>query len=232
VTKLQEIENKLLSINDAVFQNLCDAYLYFTEKEYPEINRSGSQRGKQKPIKGTPDSYFQLPSGMYVLVEYTTKDKSQSKEKFFEKIKDDIDACLNTEITGIELDLVEKIIYCCNSSLSTKEHNQLTKYCLEKGIRLELKTIDVLAFGLLGRCAHVAKDFLGITIDTAQILPPEKFAEEYEASGYATKLTNQFLSREKELEDLKATVKSNKVTIINGAPAWEKPSLFWRYLLN
>ncbi len=225
VTKLQEIENKLLSINDAVFQNVCDAFLYFTENAYPDINRSGSQRGKQKTIKGTPDTYFQLPSGLYVLVEYTTKDKSQNKEKFFEKIKDDIDKCLNPEITGINLNSIEKIIYCCNTSLSISEDNELKSHCLKKGIRLELKTINVLAFGLLGRCAHVAKEFLGIAIDTAQILPPEKFIEEYEASGYTTKLNNQFLSREKELEHLKTTVESNKVIIINGAPGVGKTKL-------
>ncbi|MFI5162976.1 MAG: hypothetical protein ACHQHN_16970, partial [Sphingobacteriales bacterium] len=75
MTKLQEIEQKLISVNDAVFQNICDAILFVIERNSENINRTGSQKGKQKTIKGTPDAYFTYPNGRYAFVEYTTKAK-------------------------------------------------------------------------------------------------------------------------------------------------------------
>ncbi|MES3017447.1 MAG: hypothetical protein V4721_06700 [Bacteroidota bacterium] len=60
-------------------QNVCDAILFYTEAEYPDINRSGSTKGTQNVIKGRPDSYFLLDNGKYVLVEYTTQSKQENK---------------------------------------------------------------------------------------------------------------------------------------------------------
>ena len=50
--RLQLIEQKLLAIDGAAFQNLCDNYLSLREDEYSSFNRSGSQLGKQKTVIG------------------------------------------------------------------------------------------------------------------------------------------------------------------------------------
>lgn len=225
MNKLQEIENALISINDAVFQNLCDAYLFFTEEGYPEIDRTGSQKGKQKTKKGTPDSFYQKPNGRYVLIEYTTKNKKDSAKAFLQKVKDDINKCLNEELTGLKVDEIDKIIYCCNAEINLKEQARLINYCAEKRIRLELKTLDKISITLLGRAMFVAKEFLGISVDTGQILTPEKFTEEYEASGYATPLSNSFHFREKELEDLQTAILSKQICILSGSPGVGKSRL-------
>ena len=68
MASLQEIESTLQSINEATFQELCDDYLFWSEEDYPELNRTGSQKGKKKTKKGTPDTFWLLPSGKYVFI--------------------------------------------------------------------------------------------------------------------------------------------------------------------
>lgn len=45
---------ELLNIDAAGFQNLCDTYLSLRETEYRSYNRTGSQLGKQKPLREHP----------------------------------------------------------------------------------------------------------------------------------------------------------------------------------
>ncbi|PID83837.1 hypothetical protein CSB09_04010, partial [Candidatus Gracilibacteria bacterium] len=63
MSRLQTIENRLKEINGTVFQELCDSYLAIKDNNYLAISRTGSQTGKQKTTKGTPDTFFQLPNG-------------------------------------------------------------------------------------------------------------------------------------------------------------------------
>lgn len=216
MTKLQEIEEALIRVNDAVFQNVCDAILYYTEPDYPDINRSGSTMGKQKVKKGRPDTYFMLDNGKYVLVEYTTQSR-QNKSAFLKKVRTDIKDCLDEAITGIPLTKIEKIIYCATSSLLPKEHLELVSLCSEKGILLQLKLIDTLSMAMLSVATPVAKEFLGIAIDTGQILSSEKFIREYESNGFSTTLRNSYISKN-EFDILRNAVASKNITILTGPP--------------
>ncbi|HEY1038008.1 MAG TPA: ATP-binding protein [Bacteroidia bacterium] len=225
MSKLHDIESKLLKINDSVFQTVCDAYLYFTEAEYPELHRTGSQVGKQKTKKGTPDTYFKLKNGKYVLVEYTTKERSDSKAAFIKKIKDDINKCINEKVTKIKVKSIQKIIYCHNSTLDSKESNPIIEFYKKKNVKVIFKDAHTIAMGLYGRCPHIAKEFLGIQIDTAQILTPKTFAQEYGATGIATPLNNKFYFRDEELKTLIANIKGHSITILTGAPGVGKSRL-------
>ena len=75
--RLQLIEQKLIAIDPAGFQNLCDAYLILRENEYSSLNRTGSQLGKQKTILGTPDSFVRLEDNKLAYIEYTTQADSK-----------------------------------------------------------------------------------------------------------------------------------------------------------
>lgn len=68
--RLQLIEKKLLAIDGASFQNLCDNYLSLREDECSSLNRSGSQLGKQKTIIGTPDTFLRLLENKLAYIEY------------------------------------------------------------------------------------------------------------------------------------------------------------------
>ena len=51
MTRLQSIENALSSINETVFQELCDSFLILRNPNYSVFSRTGSQLGKKKTIK-------------------------------------------------------------------------------------------------------------------------------------------------------------------------------------
>lgn len=86
--RLQSVENALIEINEVVFQELCDSFLALRDKNYIAFSRTGSQSGKQKSTKGTPDAFKLLPNGKYIFVEHTTNISNKSK------LEDDIKKCL------------------------------------------------------------------------------------------------------------------------------------------
>ena len=69
---IQSIQNALIAINETVFQDLCDSFLVSINRDYTAFSRTGSQVGKQKTKKGTPDSCFWQKNGKFVFVEYST----------------------------------------------------------------------------------------------------------------------------------------------------------------
>ena len=109
--RIQIIEQKLDTIDSAAFQNLCDMYLNLREGAFTSFNRTGSQIGKQKTVKGTPDTFFRLANGNLQYVEFTTK----AKKGIVKKIKEDIDKCISPKLTGIPVSSVNKILLCFNS---------------------------------------------------------------------------------------------------------------------
>lgn len=176
--RLKLIEHQLLSIDSASFQNLCDIYLALREQELASINRTGSQLGKQKTVKGTPDTFFRLADGSLRYVEYSTK-----ADNLVGKIKDDIEKCLDATKTGIPATEIHSIIICYNSRLDVSEEVEITKYADLKNIRITLIGLDWLALEIYSKYLILAKDILGIPLDTGQLLPLASFIEEYNNKG-------------------------------------------------
>ncbi len=131
--RLQDIEEKLKQINDAVFQELCDCFLSLRNDNYKAFSRIGSQKGKQKTIKGTPDTLLLLPNGKYAFVEYST-----NISLGLSKIKEDIEKCLDDKKTNIPLENIDEIIYCVNFELDTNEINEFNNLLSETEITLDL----------------------------------------------------------------------------------------------
>ena len=90
MSTLQKIEESLKAINQSNFQELCDSFLALRNKNYSSFIRIGSQSGKQKTVKGTPDSIFLLPNGKYIFVEHSTNVRSGIR-----KLTVDLQKCLN-----------------------------------------------------------------------------------------------------------------------------------------
>ena len=101
MSRLQTIENALASINETVFQELCDSFLILKNDNYRTFSRVGSQSGKQKTTKGTPDTFYLLPNGKYVFVEYST-----NITKGVSKLQEDIEKCLDTTKTKIPINQI------------------------------------------------------------------------------------------------------------------------------
>jgi hypothetical protein len=233
MASLQEIEIELQAINDVAFQQLCDEYLFHSEDSYPAVNRSGSQKGKRKSKKGTPDMYWLLPSGKYVFCEYTTKNKNDSKTAFLNKLKDDVKKCLDEATTGISADLIKKIILCFNSEILSNEIESVKKVLANKRIEIVFNSLDTIAMNLYARYPNLAARYLGISIDTGQVLPIEEFVTEYSSgNSITTPLDNKFLFREKELADVKNNLLTGDIVVLTGQPGVGKSKLAVQALMD
>ncbi|MCQ6373335.1 hypothetical protein NPM09_32740, partial [Bacillus cereus] len=143
MSRLQSIENGLIEINETVFQELCDGYLAMRNENYTAFSRTGSQSGKQKTRKGTPDSFFLLSNGKYIFVEYSTNITSGVK-----KLGEDIQKCLDEEKTGVPISDIAEIILCINFNLKASEIQELKELLSKTKIILTMVTLNSLAIEL------------------------------------------------------------------------------------
>jgi hypothetical protein len=222
MSRLQSIENALSAINDVVFQELCDSFLALRNTNYSALSRVGSQSGKQKSIKGTPDTFLLLPNGKYIFVEHSTNISAG-----LSKLKDDINKCLDTEKTGIPLKQIAEIILCINFNLKTDEAQELVDLLKDTRITLTIYTLDSLSVELHFNHRDLTHQYLGLPLDTGQIVSIKRFIDEYNraSKGVSTPIDNTFLHREKELSELKANIHSNDFIILTGAPGVGKTKL-------
>jgi hypothetical protein len=213
MSRLQTIENALASINETVFQELCDSFLILKNDNYRTFSRVGSQSGKQKTTKGTPDTFYLLPNGKYVFVEYST-----NITKGVSKLQEDIEKCLDTTKTKIPINQIAEIILCINFNLSTEDIQSLKNLLDKTRLTLTIYTLDCLSLELHSQHRDLVHKYLGLPLDTGQIVSINTFVEEYNkaSKGIATPLNNTFLHREEELENIKHIIKQNDFLIITG----------------
>ena len=192
MSRLQTIENALTSINETVFQELCDSFLILKNENYRIFSRVGSQSGKQKTTKGTPDTFYLLPNGRYVFVEYST-----NITKGVSKLQEDIKKCLDTTKTKIPINQIAEIILCVNFNLSTEEFQSLKNLLGKAELTLTIYTLDCLSLELHLQHRDLVHKYLGLPLDTGQIVSINTFIEEYNkaSKGIATPLNNTFLHR-------------------------------------
>ncbi len=185
----------------------------------------GGQAGTRKTTSGTPDTYFVLPNGKYVFVEYTTQQNSLVK-----KIKDDINKCLNVSKTKISHDKIEEIIYChTSSSIKPAEDKGLKDICKKAGINLVLIGIDKLAEDIYLLHPILCRDFLEISIDSNQIMDIDDFVKEYNSNRLAAPIDTEFLFREDEIAKIDAAFIEHNIVILSGAAGSGKTRLALHY---
>ena len=168
---------------------------------------------KQKTTKGTPDTFYLLPNGKYVFVEYST-----NITKGVSKLQEDIKKCLDTTKTKIPINQIAEIILCINFNLKTEEIQSLKNLLDKTELTLTIYTLDCLSLELHLQHRDLVHKYLGLPLDTGQIVSINTFVEEYNkaSKGIATPLNNTFLHREEELENIKQIIKQNDFLIITG----------------
>ena len=223
--RLQSVENALIEVNDVVFQELCDSFLVLRNKNYSAFSRTGSQSGKQKSTKGTPDSFKLLPNGKYIFIEHTTVSSAQKS-----KLLDDIKKCLDEEKTKISTEDIAEIILCTNFNLDTEDINELRSKLNGKYINLELYTLDRLSIELFHQHPNLCNHYLGLTFDTGQIVSMEQFIAEYNkvAKNIATPINNEFVHRADEMKRFIEAIKNSDFIIITGSSGVGKTKLAFR----
>lgn len=209
MSKLNQIQNALKELDGGKFQKLCDSYLQ--EKGYANLNPLGSVFGSDKVRKGTPDSAVRNTAGKYTFVEYTTQ-----QDNLATKLSSDIDKCLDQAKTGIQNSDIEQIILCHSGRLTPEEEQSLHQKTEERGVTLEIYGIEGISFDLYRHFPGIAKDFLGVSVDTGQILAPNDFVSSYGKSQYSTPLDTEFHFRENEIGQALPQLNTERLLLISG----------------
>ena len=210
MSKLTDIKSKINVLEGGAFQELCDALL--SRKGYEGILAYGMQAGTMKTTKGNPDTYFKSKTGKYIFVAYTTQ-----KDRLYEKAKEDIEKCLNPMKTGIQQEDIEEIIFCHTSSnLSAGEDKALADMCAAKGILFSIYGIDRIADEIYRNHKILAKDHLGMAIDTNQILEKSDFINKHDMNEMMAPLYTIFQFRKEEYDEMMSALICKKVIIVVG----------------
>ena len=209
---INTIKQKILQQDAGSFQIMCDAIL--AKEGYTNILSLGTQAGTQKTTPGTPDTYFfDNDNRKYIFVEYTTQQTG-----LVSKIKDDVEKCLDVSKTGISTDDISEIIYFHTSSnIQPKDDKDIRNMCETLGIAFRMYGIDQLAGDLYLKHKKIAKDMLGISVDTDQIKNLDDFIKTYNENTLAAPINTAFLYREKELSDIEDAFKTKDVVIVSGS---------------
>lgn len=216
-----QIENTLDRINGDIFQEFCNHFLYL--KLNPNtITPIGSVIGKEKSRKGIPDSYFTNADNQLIFAEYTTRERLEKGQSFYNKLKSDIENCFDTSKTGLKKEEIDKVILCFTERIRPDEKKNLEELCKRHNPKciLDLKGVRDLAFAVLDY--PILGIYVGIKVGTGQIQEPSEFIANYEKNKISTPLSNVFLGREKEIDEGLTHLKANDLLIVHGAPGTGK----------
>ena len=216
------IENELAAIDGAVFQKLCNSVI---SRKYQVVFHSpGTVIGKVKAKRGKPDAFFPLPSGRYIVAEYTTKDDGRPGD-FFDKLESDLKNCLDFENLGLSPDKVDRIILCCNSVVTLAQYESLQKHTVPYEIPLTIYGIQQLADYLTFEGRAIAKEYLQVAITAGTLLTRSEFVEQYQKGHIATPLDTEWVGRPGQAQTLAGKIAQNDIVVVKGFPGFGKTRL-------
>lgn len=219
MSKLTDIKYRIDQLDGGAFQNLCDVYL--SCRGYGAVYSLGMNTGTDKTAKGNPDTYFLTANNKYAFVMYTTQ-----KTDFLKKVIEDIDKCFDSSKTGVAPDDVDEIIYCHTfGRLLPGDHQSLLNHCKAHNSVLTLIGLDELATDLYLKYPRLAKDFLGISVDTGQITSINEFIQNHNSNKLAAPLDTTFLFRESEIQVAREKLDRNNILLISGPAGTGKTRL-------
>ena len=207
--RINLIQSKILELEGGAFQKLFDEYLY-KRYRFNNIQTLGVQTGTNKPTKGIPDSYVLTDDGKYILINYGSVKAQPAR-----KIKEDIMSCYEKAKQVIGAEKISKII--CGHS-STNIHLEQFEDIIHgiDGVSVELIGIDTLSHDLAQLYPHIAKEHLGMQIDTNQFFDIEGFVKAYDANGITAPISYDFLHREDDFSAVYNSIKGTPITVLTG----------------
>jgi hypothetical protein len=211
MAKLNEIQSAILRLDGGQFQKLADTYIY-KKFGYKNIMDYGSHTGTNKTTRGVPDTYFSIGPGKYVFVMYGSHTNNA-----FTKIRNDIIDCLDETKTGIEISKIQQIICCHTSSnISPKQDTELRKLCSDNGVLLDIISICTISQDLLNIYPIIARDELGIAVDSGQMLTIDDFIKIYDENPMVTPIGIGILGRDIEIKESLEKLNESKVLMVYG----------------
>ena len=207
---INQIKAKLLELEGGIFQRLCDDWLH--RKGYENINAIGMSQINDRVVKGTPDSLLIQPNGQYIFAEYTAK-----QSRLLHKLQDDISKCLDEKKTGILNKQISEIIICYLDKLSTHEINHLNNLCLSNEVKLSLYGIDTIALSIQNNFPVLSELYLGLSLDTGQLLSIEDFVNRYGKNEFTTSIDNKILFQSEALKQGAYFLEEGQFLLISGS---------------
>ena len=209
MSNINLIQSKILELEGGAFQKLFDEYLY-KKYGFKNIQTLGVQTGTNKPTKGIPDSYVLTDDGKYILINYGSVSAQPAR-----KIRDDILTCFEEANRAIGTEKISKII-CghCATNIHLEQFDDIINGI--EGVSVELIGIDTLSHDLALVYPHIAKEQLGIQIDTNQFFDIEDFVSTYDANGINAPIAYSFLHREDDFDEVYNCIKEAPVTVLTG----------------
>lgn len=226
MNQLSSIKERLRNFNDTEFQEICDSFLSLRNRDYKAYSRTGAHNIKQKTTRGTPDSFIQMPNGLYLFVESTTTE--HKGKRLINKLKNDISNCLDVGKTEIPINKIQDIILCYNSNLKAVEIEEVNQLALEMMGKLPMHySLEALATEIFFHHKNIAHDYLGLPLDTGQVVSLDKFVKEYDngKQKLTTPLAGVFLHRTKELADIRNKLAASDIVMISGPAGVGKSKL-------
>lgn len=216
MSKINQIQQAILSLGSGAYQKLMDAYL-LKKYRFENIMPLGSHTGTDKTTKGVPDSFVRCKNQKFILISHGTVGNHS-----VDKVKADIKACLNAEKTGIAVQEIERII-CCHTSTNFTP-GQIKEIC-SMFSDVTLIGLAEVSYDLLYKYQSIALDHLGVDIDTHQIFDVDDFIVEAAKNAYSTTLDMPLLCRETELEQLVQYLEQTQIVLVFGASGIGKTRL-------
>ena len=213
---------KIGKLEGGRFQNMCNQIL--DEMGY-KIHPLGSHDESDKTTPGTPDTFF-LREDYYTLVEYTTQEDS-----IFKKIKGDVEKCVK-KIKECKIEKGKIIEFYTSSNLKIEEFKKLNDLCSSNDIILEIYNIDRIANILRKEFPLIAKEYLGIAVDTLQVLSPKEYMKEYNMKKGSVKINNKLLYRDNEKKEILQKISDNDIILISGKSGCGKTHLILDIMIN
>ncbi|MBQ2932657.1 MAG: hypothetical protein IJE62_07480 [Clostridia bacterium] len=216
MSKLNDIQSRILSLSPGKYQKLLDCYL-IKKFKYSNIHPLGSHDGTDKTTRGTPDSFVQCDDGKFILIAYGSVISNS-----YAKVEEDIKACLDESKTHIKIEDISQII-CCHTSTNFNPGQVKTLSSLFANVKII--GLGELSYDLFLNYPSLASEFLDIPLDTHQIFKKADFILEAEKNQFSTPLDMPILCRDQEIDAVCGLAKDNPVVIIQGASGSGKTRL-------
>ncbi|HEM0302994.1 TPA: hypothetical protein U0T42_003132, partial [Legionella pneumophila] len=207
---INQIKAKLLELEGGKFQRLCDDWLH--RKGYENINAIGMSQINDRVVKGTPDSLLIQSNGQYIFAEYTVQ-----QNRLVQKLQKDISKCFDEKKTGILNKQISEIIICYLDKLSTHEINHLNSLCLNNEVKLSLYGIDTLALSIQNNFPVLSELYLGLSLDTGQLLSIDDFVNRYGKNEFTTSIDNKILFQSEALKQCAYFLEEGRFLLISGS---------------
>ncbi|MDF2432934.1 MAG: hypothetical protein JWP44_2565, partial [Mucilaginibacter sp.] len=207
------IKNAIATMEQGAFQGLCAHFLSRTTNG--DVQTFGSVDENDKTRKGRPDIFMILPDGAYLLAECTTKD-DRDKKQLLDKLKKDLEGCLDFKSLGLSKEQVRQVVLCYNSTIDTVMVEELKAPANLVGVPLRLVSLTTLSEFLFSVDRVYARDELGIPFDTGQVLDKQTFLQQYRKRDLATPLDNPLVGRENQTDNLTQLIEKREIVIMTG----------------